>query len=150
MNTSAAHLKQIETCQVHNEWEKIKRLLEYGREYWEDHYTLDQLRLLLLRGVLQFWHLRREDEDEPHLGAMMQIDVYGQKKVLRVLWVGGEDFGDMIDFLWVLELWAAKLGCADIEVAGRGGFEKMLKEYGFEKTHVVLRKRLVNISGKAH
>ena len=149
-NDSALHLKQVDTGQVVNEWLTIDRLLNCASEYWEEHYTLEQLRQLLLAGLMQFWHLRRDDEDEPYLGALLQINVYGKKKVMRILWLGGEHYSGMMDFLWVLELWAAKLGCKDIEVAGRDGFERLLKPYGFEKTHVVLRKRLVNRSGEEH
>lgn len=150
MNNVALLLKQVDPCQVPSEWVEIERLLDYGREYWEEYYTLSQVKDLLLNGALQFWHLREDGEDEPHLGAMLQIDTYGKKKVLRVLWIGGKRFGDMMDFLWVLVLWAVKLGCDDIEVSGRSGFERLLKGYGFERTHVVLRKRLAGISGEEH
>ena len=150
MSDVAVHLRQVEPCQVSIEWDQIERLLDCGREYWEEYYTLTQVKQLLLNGALQFWHLREDDEIDPHLGAMLQIDVYGRKKVLRVLWLGGERFGDMFDFLWILELWAAKLGCADIEVAGRDGFERLLRKRGFERTHVVMRKHLMGVSGKEH
>ncbi len=150
MTDVALHLKQVETYQVFDEWLVIDRLLNCAREYWEEHYTIGQLRQLLLAGLMQFWHLRRDDEDEPYLGALLQVNEYGKKKVMRVLWLGGETYEGMMDFLWVLELWSAKLGCEDIEIAGRDGFERLLKPYGFYKTHVVLRKRLTDVSGKEH
>ena len=150
MTDVALHLKQVETHEIFNEWSAIDRLLNYASGYWEEHYTLEQLRQMLLAGLMQFWHLRRDGEDEPYLGALLQINEYGKKKVMRILWLGGETYDGMMDFLWVLELWAAKLGCKDLEVAGRDGFERLLKPYGFEKTHVVLRKRLIDVSGKEH
>ncbi len=150
MTDVALHLKLVETRLVTNEWLTIDRLLQCASEYWEEHYSLEQLHQMLTAGEMHFWHLRRDDEDEPYLGALSQISRYGQKKVLHILWLGGENYNGMLDILWVLELWAAKMGCKDMEVAGRGGFERLLKPYGFERTHVVLRKRLTNVSREEH
>lgn len=150
MKEASVQLKQIATMQVVGEWDHIEDLLMCARGAWEEHYTLDQIKELLLGGALQFWHLRNVEETEPYLGAMTRIDVYGKKRVFQIFWLGGDHFGQMIDFLWVLELWAVKLDCADLEVIGRDGFERMLKPYGFQRTHVVLRKELKHVSGREH
>ncbi len=76
-------MKQVATCQVSVEWERVEYLLNCAPDCWDGHYTLEQIRHLLLAGELQFWHLRREGEDLPYLGAMTRIDVYGLKKVLN-------------------------------------------------------------------
>ncbi len=150
MTEVAVHLKQVETVQVSSEWDRIEYLLNCAQEYWEEHYTLEQLRSLLMAGFMQFWHLRREGEDTPYLGALTQIDAYGKKKVLRIIWLGGESFDETMNFLWILELWAAKMGCADLVVEGRDAFERLLRAHGFHKTHVVLCKKLKHVSTKEH
>lgn len=144
------HMKQVVTCQVSGEWERIEYLLNCASDCWDSHYTLEQIRHLLSTGELQFWHLRREDEDFPYLGAMTRIDVYGRKKVLNFIWLGGKSFDEVLDFLWVAELWAKKMGCAELEVTGRAAFERILLGRGFSKTHVVLKKSLDHISEKEH
>lgn len=149
MNTDII-LKQVNSCQVLSDWDSLEYLLDMASEYWEEHYTLEQIRQLLLTGALQFWHLRREERALPYLGAMTRIDVYGLKKVLNFVWLGGESFDEILSFLWVVELWAKKVGISEIEVTGRGAFERVLRGSGFERTHVVLRKRLSHLSEKEH
>ena len=53
---------------------------------------------------------------------------------------GGAPIAEWLQFLPVIEAWAASQGCASIELIGRAGWERMLP--GFEKKAVLLRKSL--------
>lgn len=142
MTVGDVHLKQVASCQIPGEWASISYLLELGREYWDSYYTLEQIHELLLEGTFQFWYLRDENKDLPYLGGMTQVDVYGRKKVLRILWIGGTHLGEIMTLLWVVENWAKKNDIEEVEVYGRDAFIRMLHNAGYRKTHVVLMKKL--------
>lgn len=63
------------------------------------------------------------------------------------LWVCvGFDADDLIDgVLSEIETWARSVGCHALEIVGRRGWERRLKGRGFEKTAVVLEKRLAEV-----
>lgn len=54
----------------------------------------------------------------------------------------GHDMAEWLHLWPVIEAWARELGAKRIEAITRPGWERVLKKFGMEKTHVVLEKRL--------
>ncbi len=137
------HIQRYSTTEVVDAWETLLPLLERGRVAWEEYYTLEDIRKELVKGRLQFWSMDERYEQEPFLGFITGIETYTQKCALRIIWLGGERFAEaskvMLD---VVEAWARTLSCKNIEIVGRGGFERLLKPYGYKRTHVILTKEL--------
>ena len=124
-------------------WETLLPLLERGRSAWEEYYTLEDVRKELVEGRLQFWSMDYTDEKKPFLGFITGIETYTQKCALRVVWLGGERFAEASKVMFdTIEAWARTLNCKNIEIVGRGGFERLLKPYGYKRTHVILTKEL--------
>lgn len=63
-------------------------------------------------------------------------------KTCLVTHCAGEDFRTWAHMIQGIENWARAEGCKRIEAKTRPGWERPLKRYGLEKSHVILEKRL--------
>lgn len=135
-------LTRVKDLEVPVHWPKINLLLDIAPEYWADHYSKIQIYTGLLDGRFQFWYATKPGKKDPFLGGLTQVEQYGMKKTLRVWWVGGEDLSALISALPTVERWALSIGCDNMEVAGRAGWERVMAPHGFKRTHVVLTKEL--------
>ena len=137
------HIRRYSTRSVDDAWEELLPLLERGRVAWEEYYTLEEIRNGLAEGRMQFWSMDRVSEEKPFLGFITTLEMYTQKRSLRIMWLGGERFAEAMGMMFsTVEAWARTLGCKNMEVVGRGGFERLLQPLGYKRTHVILTKEL--------
>ena len=139
---SDVQVVRLKESQISSEWGTITRLLSMGEEYWNRHYTLEGLRTKLLEGHMQFWYAKSPHEFHPFLGGLTQIEQYEFKRVLRIVWLGGQSLGPVDAMADAVETWARELECQEVEIAGRDAFVRLMAHRGYVKTHVVIRKEL--------
>jgi hypothetical protein len=72
--------------------------------------------------------------------AVFKVGDYPQKKVLIIWLYGGEMASNIKGVLEAAEFHARELDCTEIMIAGRRGWERVLKPYGFAHQGVVLTK----------
>ena len=91
-------------------------------------------------------HLWISIEDKELIACMIsQIATYPQKKVLRIIFVGGEGMEKWIGFMSHVENFALINGCTSLEVWGRKGWLKILKDWEC-KYHILTK----DLTGRMH
>lgn len=63
-------------------------------------------------------------------------------KTVYVTHCAGEDYRAWAGFIQLVAGWAKEIGSQRLEVTSRPGWERVLKPYGLEKSHVMLEMRL--------
>jgi len=108
--------------------DKIEAALKYsgGTHLFED--VADAV----LEGRMQMWVCNSSI-------AITEIINYPRKRVLHVFIGSGkrEDLFEMLDSAWE---WGQSMGCTSMTLAGRKGWTKLMKKYGFKPTLYVMQK----------
>lgn len=88
--------------------------------------------------------LRQLVSDQNQLWVVSDVDpigvvvtailLYPHKRVLKVEWLAGERFSEWAHLIDVLETYAKEQQCSSVEIAGRMGFARVFKQYGYEVT----------------
>lgn len=63
-------------------------------------------------------------------------------KTVCVTHCAGEDYGLWAHFILTIAGWAKEIGAQRFEVTARPGWERVLRPFGLQKTHVMLEMRL--------
>lgn len=63
-------------------------------------------------------------------------------KTAQVTHCAGEDYGLWAHFILHIAGWAKEIGASNFEVIARPGWERVLRQFGLQKTHVTLEMRL--------
>lgn len=121
---------------------KIRPLLEKGKKYWQDYYTLKDIKLLLIKGDFQLWV--GVEGPEVKLVAITTLVVYPRSVWLRMPFVAGERVTDAVYYLPAIQAWARSHGAVGIEGSStsRLGWERIMKRSVFAKAEFGLAFRL--------
>ena len=92
----------------------------------------------LLADQSQLW-MAFEDEDNKPKGALVtRIGQYPLKKMINYLYIGGDDLKEWHqDMLAIVEKFAREKDCQGMELVGRKGWDRFLKECGWEAKHII-------------
>ncbi len=125
---------------VDEAWPDVAPIIEKAIQYTDGKYNLDDI----LKGVksreLQLWTASRE---EKVTSAMVtKIVQYPQAKTLLMMIYAGEHTRNMTQFLQPIYAWAKELGCTDVNIYGRAGWERVLNDQGYKKVFTVLGMKL--------
>jgi hypothetical protein len=77
-----------------------------------------------------------------HVMLLTRIATYPRLTVCELLACVGDDRVGWEHLLDAIEHWAKARGCALVQPIARPGWERVLKERGYRKTHVMLEKDL--------
>ncbi|MEJ0071183.1 MAG: hypothetical protein WDO24_23320 [Pseudomonadota bacterium] len=97
----------------------------------------------LARGAIHLW--AGLDDEAPHPVKVILIGQfidYPRRRSFRPFAVVGDDRPAWLDLLAVIERWAQAQGATLIEPLGRPGWERVLRDHGYTKTHVLMEKVL--------
>lgn len=97
---------------------------------------------LLISGHMQLWAAVEENDGKINGISITEIANFPQRKVGRMLAATGEDAAGWVPLLTEIEAWEKAQGCTLSEIVCRPGWEKVLKPFGYKKTHVLLSKEL--------
>ena len=124
-------------------WESILPYMEEVVSHSQGEATSDHYYEELSSGSMQLWAAVEEEE---LLACMVtQIAPYPNKKVMRIIALGGVEMDKWIQFLPDVEHWASSVGCTALEAWGRKGWLKILKDW--ECSYHILTKE---IKGRMH
>lgn len=125
-------------------WDLARPMFAADQEHWEEFATLESIYSDLALGRFQLWLMNSEDEFL--LAMLTEIIVYPPTKVMRILWMGGEELGVAIDqFLDFMELWAYRQGISTIYVMGRKGWVRLLRSRGYAQTQWIVSKDISSL-----
>jgi hypothetical protein len=111
-------------------WRRQRHYLNDAIERARGLYTEADIHRLILLGDMQFWTGKQA-------AAVTEITSYPQCRVLRFVLAGG-DIEDIKAWEPKIVEWARGLGCTQVEIFGRPGWERIFKDY--QRLCVVLLK----------
>lgn len=81
---------------------------------------------------------------KPIMACIIQVAMYPAEKWLQVPFCGGRDMASWLEpLVATVDDFAYNEQCVGVEISGRGGWERVLRPYGYSRTHSLLAKRLV-------
>lgn len=121
---------------------KIRPLLEKGKKYWEDYYTLKDIKLALIKGDMQLWV--GVEGSEVKLVAITTLVIYPRSVWLRMPFIAGERVRDAVYYLPSIQAWAKAHGAVGIEGSStsRLGWERIMLKSVFAKAQTGLAFKL--------
>lgn len=136
-------MEQFSCDKIEAFWPSIASDLDKMPHLWSDYYTKEALFELASTKHIQVWGIGRVDAE---MILFTQIGVYPAGNILEIFLAFGEDVykaaGDVVDY--TLEEFAKLTGCNRMNVVGRFGWERELKGRGFQKTSIVLSRKVVH------
>ena len=119
-------------------WNKVRPLLKPAVDRMnEDRWTTEHLLVELTSGLQQLW-IVFNDDNEITTAATTHVSVYPNNKFLTIRFLGGEGYDIWFyEGMDILKSFAKDIGCAGVEVYGREGFWKKMKDVGFNKNAVM-------------
>tara|TARA_R100001530_G_scaffold121887_1_gene89402 strand:- start:71 stop:499 length:429 start_codon:yes stop_codon:yes gene_type:complete len=127
-----------DTNEIDNIWNEVKDEIKRTDCEFLNH---KDIKILLKDGYYILWIVREIETKNIVAVVIIEIVLYLRHKISRVVSIGGSKLEQWLDYhLHVLEEWSKNNGCSHMDIYGRRGWKKMLKEY---KEHcILLRKKL--------
>lgn len=130
-------------------WEKVSPLLEEALKYSGGRFSVKTVRDLLINGSMQLW-VATNGDDTVYFAAITQLITWPTGLyVCDIFLLGGVEhkkwLGPLEDFI---AAWAKAQGCHSMQLVGRPGWEKALKNWG--KCSVMLDRDLYQDKGESH
>jgi hypothetical protein len=86
----------------------------------------------------QLWMAFDDETDKPKGALVTRVEMYPLKKMMNYLYIGGNDLKEWHkDMLAAVEKFARAEGCRGMELVGRRGWDRFLKESGWEAKHII-------------
>jgi hypothetical protein len=111
-------------------WQRCRRYIEDALEYAGGSHTIDDVWDAVCEGKAQFFPLDKS-------AIVTEVVDYPQKAMCRI-WLAGGDLDELMEAEAAIAAWAKTLGCSGMEIIGRRGWSRQLKDY--RQTAVVLMK----------
>jgi len=112
-------------------WSTVAPILATSIDRDDGRRSLHSVLRQLVNGENQLWVVADIDPIGVVVTAILH---YPHRRVLRVEWLAGERFAEWAHLITVLEDWAREQQCSSVEMAGRMGFARVFKSFGFEIT----------------
>lgn len=138
------HCSLLQPHQFDHYWASIEGMMDRVPHTWQD-ITKSEVIARVHGDSLQVWGVN--DDEAIVMVLFTQIAVYSTGRVLQVIWGAGqgsifEIAGDAVDASF--EWFAKTRECHRIDVIGRGGWEKVLRDRGFTRSAVVLSRPVIH------
>ena len=127
-------------------WPLVERQLVSELEYADGKFNLKSIKDGLKLTELQLWVVKQGDEIS--MSVVTQLVNYPAKKVMLILFLGGENFDEFKHLASMIFEFAEYWECESVEIYGRTGWKKKLKDLGFLQIHSVYRLPLKMEIGK--
>lgn len=69
--------------------------------------------------------------------AVTEVNTYPRKRVIHWIWAGG-DMDQVLDFQDSVRRYAKSLGCTEMTLGGRFGWQRVLKSHGWKPKGIVM------------
>jgi hypothetical protein len=116
------------------EFERCRPWIEAALEYSGGTHVYQDIVDAVTEGRMQLW-------PAPRGCAVTEIVLYPRKKVLHVFLAAGE-MDQLFDGIDDATKWAKGQGCTAITLAGRLGWQRVLKPLGFVPTLVTMERNI--------
>ena len=122
-------------------WNEIKPYIDMATEHGLGELTSHDMFVGVMNGTFECWEVIEDDKSQ--FFGMVRINHFPQHKQLQVVTTAGEDW-DIYGpkYLEDIENTARYLDCKHVVIWGRPGWQKKLKQYGYNYTYAVLSKEV--------
>jgi hypothetical protein len=139
------YIAGITSDKIDSVWDRCAKFIEMGNSHSQYELSVMDYYEKLINQEMQLLILYN-DEKEIVCALTTEIVQYPQKKVCRIISLGGKDLDKWVEeWLDIIEKWAEENDCDSIETYCRKGFIKKLEKFGYSNTYVVLGKELTTI-----
>jgi len=141
------HVSGIPSEYIDEVWQDCSKYVEMGINKSQEEMDKHDIYFFLKEKEMQLWVVY-DEKNKKEIKAVVttQIINYPQKKVCRIVTLGGNDMDEWVaQVLDVLEDWSEEQECESMETVCRKGFIKKLKGFGYEQTYTILGKELTTI-----
>lgn len=122
---------------IDNRWSDISKLLECLED---DRVNIDNIYDKIVDGEWHLWVAVNSD-DSIYSVAVTTFIHYPLVTNLRIVFLAGE-FEKWAEIIRIFEQFALINDCHEVEIKGRKGWERVLRDRGYELKSVTLRKRI--------
>lgn len=133
-------LRGVPSTQIDLAWPVAKQFVQVALDRTEGEMSIKDVYNALLEQDMQLWILI---DGLNVIGALVtQIIVFPGVKACRYVTLGGDVHGDFEAITDLIEEWAATQGCERMEIIGRPGWAKALKDFGYRQAYSYVTKRV--------
>ncbi|RCL00009.1 MAG: hypothetical protein JSC085_000996 [Candidatus Tokpelaia sp. JSC085] len=131
-------------------WERVKGyipdLIESFKKIvdrFPEDTTMESLIKRITQGANQLWFILNKQDNEFIAFVLLELDIAENgKKRITLLDLAGKGGIKLVEYLYILEDYARSIGAEDFTILGRKGWERGLKQKGYDIVFVKYRKHL--------
>jgi hypothetical protein len=116
-------------------WKRCGKYIQDALQYAGGTHTIDDVYHAVASGKAQFHPLEKS-------AIITEIVDYPQRAVCRI-WLAGGELDELMQAEKSIAVWAKSVGCDGMEIVGRKGWQRQLKDY--TATSVVLVKDISDV-----
>ena len=140
-------LLNIPINKVDEVWSLVKRNIQEALFYSGNHTDSDFVYQTIKDGKFQLWVVwdkSKKTVKEQYNGVVVtEIVKRKLKQSCNIFIVTGKNRQQWQHLISVLEDFALKNECTNMELIARQGWEKIMEQFNYKKTHVVLEKQII-------
>ena len=145
-------LLNIPIKKVDEVWSLVKKNIQEALSYSGNHTDSDFVYQTIQDGKFQLWIVwdkSKKTVQEQYNGVVVtEIIQRKLKQSCNIFIVTGKNRQQWKHLISVLEDFALKNECTNMELISRQGWEKIMEKFNYKKTHVVLEKTLTEKENK--
>ncbi len=120
---------------IYDEIARCRKWIEDALEYTGGTHDFDDVVSAIMDGRMQLWAA-------PLGCAVTEIVVYPKLRSLHIFLAGADDMAQLIDMIESAVIWGQDQGCTSMTMAGRRGWEKILKQHGWKTVMTVMERSI--------
>ena len=142
------NLVNIPSINVDDVWNLVKKDISEALSYSGNHTDADFVYDCVKKNKMQLWVVWDKDKSttlEKYYGVVVTEIV--KRKLIQscnIFIVTGRRRQKWQHLISVLEDFALENNCTNMELFARKGWEKIMEQFDYKKTHVVLEKQIIN------
>ena len=122
-------------------WPQVLPLLEESQKWWQDYYSLEDIKNACRIGEMQMWV--GIEEKKIFIMGLTSICEAPKGRYLKCVFLAGKDFKKILSCIKEIEQWAAMRGAIRSEITGRDAWIELGARMGYTKRSVTVTKQLV-------
>jgi len=129
---------------VEKVWIKVEPDVKSALERSGQYANSNHIKQHCLKNEMQLWILwNKENKDKKYYGVVItEVIQRPLIKVLNIRIMVGNNRENWQHYISIIEDFAKQNGCDKMELIARPGWERVLKQFNYTKSHVVLDKNL--------
>jgi len=140
------NLVNIPSSNLDDVWNLVKKDISEALSYSGNHTDADFVYDCIKEDKMQLWVVWDKDKPttlEKYYGVVVtEIIQRTLVKTCNIFIVTGRRRQKWQHLISVLEDWAKSIGCTDMYLISRKGWERIMEQFNYKKTHVVLEKSI--------